>query len=30
VLGIFRRHGFEHAVVIGDLQAGPALARVEM
>jgi len=28
VLGIFRRHGFEHAVVIGDLLAGPALARV--
>ncbi len=30
VLGIFRRHGFEHAVAIGDLQAGPALARVGM
>jgi selenide,water dikinase len=28
VLGIFRRHNFEHAVVIGDLQAGPAMARV--
>jgi selenide,water dikinase len=28
VLGVFQRHGFDHAVVIGDLQAGPALARV--
>jgi selenide, water dikinase len=28
VMGIFQRHGFEHAVVIGELQAGPALAHV--
>ncbi len=28
VLGVFRRNNFEHATVIGNLQAGPALARV--
>ena len=28
VLGVFKRHHFEHAVIIGGLQAGPALARV--
>ncbi|OYY95253.1 MAG: selenide, water dikinase SelD [Hydrogenophilales bacterium 28-61-23] len=30
VMAVFRRHGFEHAVVIGGLRAGPALARVAM
>ncbi|MDP2787055.1 MAG: selenide, water dikinase SelD [Pseudomonadota bacterium] len=29
VLEIFRRHGFESAIVIGDLQAGPPLAQVD-
>jgi hypothetical protein len=24
VLGVFRRHGFERAEVIGELEAGPA------
>ena len=28
VLGIFQRHNFEHAVVIGELQAGPGIALV--
>jgi selenide, water dikinase len=28
VLGVFQRHNFEHAVIIGGLHAGPALARV--
>jgi selenide,water dikinase len=28
VMAVFQRHGFEQAVVIGDLQAGPALARI--
>jgi len=29
VLGVFRRHGFEHATVIGALEAGPARVVVE-
>ncbi len=28
VLDVFQRHNFEHTVVIGELQAGPALAKV--
>jgi len=28
VLAVFQRHGFEHAAIIGDLQAGAARARV--